>query len=271
MAWVWHRGTWSEEALSISATDRGLCHGLGVFETLLVSTGQVMDFQEHWQRLEKSCTSLGIPLPEKNLIEEAVAELSARTDLPERVRLRMAATAGSGPLHALRPGDDAAFWMTAAEAAPVSDAINLMTASFPLNERSPLAGIKSACYAEHLIALSEAHRQGADDALLLNTQGHVAEAATANIFLIAGDEILTPSLESGCLPGITRRKIIDLARARNWSLRECRIEPDFLKNADAVWVTSSLRGAVAVASLDGFPLQGADHPRLKEIQSALAQ
>jgi branched-subunit amino acid aminotransferase/4-amino-4-deoxychorismate lyase len=126
----------------------------------------------------------------------------------------------------------------------------LVTADFPRNERSPLSGIKCASYAENLIALDQARRAGADEALFFNTRGELCEAATANVFLVRDGNVLTPPLSSGCLPGTMRARV--MARI---AVKEQPLTAADLAAAEEVFVTSATRGVVPVVKWDGRVLQ----------------
>jgi branched-subunit amino acid aminotransferase/4-amino-4-deoxychorismate lyase len=122
----------------------------------------------------------------------------------------------------------------------------LVTSPFPRNERSPLAGLKCASYAENLIALDHARRAGADEALFYNTRGELCEAATANVFLVREGRIFTPPLASGCLPGTMRARVIERIAVEERDLTAADVE-----EADEVFLTSATRGVVRVAGVDG--------------------
>jgi branched-subunit amino acid aminotransferase/4-amino-4-deoxychorismate lyase len=167
-----------------------------------------------------------------------------------RARIRLAITAGSGSLADLSLGDDRIIWMTAhsCEVPPESLAVGI--SPWLRNGHSPLAGLKCASYAGNLIALDHARKHGFDETLFFNTSGELCEAATANVFLVKNGDLFTPPLESGCLPGITREVVIELAAMLGISCNLCAITPVELQAADECFLTSSTRGVVAVSRLD---------------------
>ena len=170
-----------------------------------------------------------------------------------RARIRLTLSAGSGKPGDLSLGTDHLLWMSAAGIleAPETTAVSL--SPFPRNEHSPLAGLKCASYAENLVVLDQARRGGFDEALFFNTAGHLCEAATANVFLVKNGALFTPSLDCGCLPGITRGVVIEIAARIGFSCRETRLAHDDLLKADEVFLTSSTRGPVAVTRVGNQP------------------
>jgi branched-subunit amino acid aminotransferase/4-amino-4-deoxychorismate lyase len=115
------------------------------------------------------------------------------------------------------------------------------------NERSALAGLKCASYAENLVALEHAARLGFEETVFLNTAGHLCEAATSNLFLVKDGGIFTPSLDTGCLPGITRAVAIEIAARLGIQSTEGFLTEADLDNADEIFLTSSIRGVMGVS------------------------
>jgi branched-subunit amino acid aminotransferase/4-amino-4-deoxychorismate lyase len=258
VSWIWCNGEFREGTLAVSATDRGLCHGLGAFETILALDGAAVALELHLARLATATQRLGLPTMKVEAFEAAIPELLEQCELVRgRARVRIGITAGSGYLNELSAGSDAKIWITAAATPPPPRFASLATAPFPRNELSPLAGLKAASYAENLIALHHAREHGADEALFLNTCGDVCEAATANIFAVIGGILVTPPLESGCLPGTARSRVIGLAASLGFETSERDLLPAELLRASAVFLTSAVRGVVEVSALDGRPLSGA--------------
>ena len=159
-------------------------------------------------------------------------------------------TAGSGPLNELAPGADHLVWLSAFPAAEPPAFLTACLSPWPRNERSPLAGLKSACWAENLVALDHARRHGCDEVIFLNTAGHLCEAATANLFLVKNGVVLTPSLDSGCLPGVMREVVLGLAGEIGLPCAETVLMPEDLHSADEIFLTSSLRGPVPLSRFE---------------------
>lgn len=248
MTHVWCNGHWLDPLdFPGSATDRGLTVGLGLFETILGLDGKPVFAERHLVRLQDGCGRLGWQ-PEWPDLLGIMGELIAHNELGAgRSRIRLALTAGSGVSHDLSLGADHVMWMTAAPVAepPVSTTADL--SPWRRNDRSPLAGLKCASYAENLVALSHAGRLGFEETLFLNTAGHLCEAATSNVFVATNGQLHTPPLSSGCLPGITRAVVIELAEKLGIPCHEQDLPEDALHAADEIFLTSSIRGVMGVS------------------------
>lgn len=249
---IWCNGEFHEGPLTLAPSDRALCHGLGLFETLLALDGRPVAFSMHLDRLRSGAARLGWETP--RLSPDIVAGLLERQNLTEgRARVRISVGAGSGDLRNLERGKDSKCWITASPCPDGPESVSLITVPFPRNERSPLAGLKSLSYAENLIALETARNAGADEALFLNSRGEVCEASTANLFVVRDGGLATPPLSSGCLAGTARARLCDLARSAGILVTEEVIFPQDLER-QAVFLTSATRGVTLVHSIDGKAL-----------------
>ena len=248
MTQLWCNGQWlTSLEFPSSPTDRGALHGLGLFETLLVLDGAPVFLDRHLARLQQACARLGWPLSLPDFYDTAV-ELLARNGLTSgRAKIRLSITAGSGTIHDLTPGDDRLVWLTALPAAEPPASLTACLSPWPRNEHSPLAGLKCASYAENLIALDHARRLGFDEAIFSNTVGHLCEAATANLFVVIDGKLFTPPLAAGCLPGITREVVIELATELKIPCEERNLAPAELPLAEEIFLTSSLSGVTRLS------------------------
>lgn len=221
--------------------------GLGLFETMLAVDGVLVVVDRHLARLKSSCQRLGwdIPLPD---MAPVMAELLVRNGLVEgRARLRLAVTAGSGPIDNLALGNEPLIWLIALPLVEPPGSVEVNISPWRRNEHSPLAGLKCASYAENLVALDHARRLGFAETLFLNTAGHLCEAATANLFIVKNGALLTPPLDSGCLAGITRGMVLELAPRHRLVCAERALTLEDLLAADEVFLTSSIRGIERVS------------------------
>lgn len=204
----------------------------------------------HLARLRQSCEKLGwtVDLAELGSI---ASELLVRNSLTTgRARLRLIVTAGSGPHNDLTAGDDRLVWLTAFPATETPISMSVCLSPWSRNERSPLVGLKCASYAENLVALDHARRNGFDETIFLNIAGQLCEAATANLFLVKNGVLLTPSLDSGCLPGIGREVILELATTQGILVEERPVVLTDLHAADEIFLSSSTRGVIPVTKFD---------------------
>jgi branched-subunit amino acid aminotransferase/4-amino-4-deoxychorismate lyase len=195
------------------------------------------------------------------------SELMARAGTAAGMaKVRLAVTGGSGPLTRLAAGADRTVWMTAVPFAAGAGPLALAVSPWPRNERSAIAGLKCASYAENLVALDHARRAGCAEILFFNTAGELCEAATANVFLVRNGRLSTPSLASGCLPGIGRQVMLEAAARHGIACAEATLTADDLAAADEVILTSALRGPVAAGEVAGRPLPSAPlAARLREL------
>lgn len=248
---LWCNGMWLD-ALDFTAapTDRGLMHGLGLFETILAVEGRPVFADRHLARLRESCTRLGWHpmIPD---LEAVMAELIEVNKLAHgRARIRLAISGGSGLVHDPALGPDHVLWITAVPAAEPPDFTTANRSPWQRNERSSLSGLKCASYAENLLALQHAARHGFEETLFLNTAGKVCEGATSNVFLVREGTVITPSLESGCLPGITRAVTLELASQLGLSCEQRDVESAELDSADELFLTSSIRGIMGLSRFE---------------------
>ncbi|MEO8616889.1 MAG: aminotransferase class IV [Luteolibacter sp.] len=248
MTQIWCNGEWLDPLdFSASLMDRGSILGLGLFETMLAVDGVPVFVERHLARLRSGCERLGwhVMLPD---LQEIINELLVKNGLcVGRARVRLAMTAGSGPIDDLSLGTSPLLWMVALAINEPPKEIQVNLAPWRRNEHSPIAGLKCASYAENLVALDHARRLGFEETLFLNTAGHLCEAATANLFIVKNGVLLTPSLESGCLPGITRAVVLELANRCRIDSQECMLTPDDLHSAGEIFLTSSIRGLESVS------------------------
>lgn len=256
---------------SVPVSDRGFLYGDALFETVRAYDGRLFLWDAHMDRLLQGAQALRLRLPETpGQLHAAAAELLRRNQLSNAV-LRLTVSRGSGPRgYSIRGAHNPTVVITSHPAPPLTDAIppawNLHTARHRLPAGDPVARFKTASKLLHVLARAEAEEAGADEALLLNTDGHLAETSAANLFWIHENTILTPHLDAGGLAGVTRAFVIDLIRTAGWPLHETLAPPTALLNASGAFITVSTLGVVPVASIDNSPLPS--HPRIPALHHA---
>ena len=252
---VFFNGTFmAEEDAHIALNDRGLTLGDGVFDTMLAVDGQLVDGPAHYERLARHAAIMGIPCAPKTLPENAVELLRRNNFTSGRHAIRTTITRGPGA-RGLRPPEhpSVTIIMRAAPVpAPAHAPVMVTAQSVRRNEGSPLSRIKSLNYGDNIIALMEAQRAGADDAVILNNAGHAACATASNIYALCDGAWLTPRLEDGAMDGIGRAQLIAQSR-----VRESIINVTMLSQCDGLMISNSLMGLRAVAMLDGRMLPAA--------------
>ena len=257
MEWVFLNGRFVERGEAAApALDRGLLYGYGLFETMRSYGARVFRLEEHYRRLVEGAAVLDLP-PAFTLddLRVAIDALLERNGLADAY-LRLTVTAGPAP------DDGGASPSILLVARPLSGyppalyrrGTAAVTGSSRRNEASPLSRIKSLNYLDNLLAREEARHKGADEAILLNTRGLVAEGGASNLFLVSGGRLLTPGLDSGALPGITRAAVLELAPAAGLPCAECDVEAATLAGAAEAFLTNSIMGVMPLTRLDGRPI-----------------
>ena len=257
-----------ESAARISPFDHGFTTGDGVFETLPAVGGVLVGWTRHDRRLRVSAGLLGLDVPPTDVLRRATDDVLAANDLHD-ARIRITVTGGPGPLGSDRGGAGPTVVVAATEPSPVAPTIDVAVAPWPRNERGALAGLKTTSYAENVRALAWAKEQGAGEAIFANSRGDLCEGTATNVFLTIDGVLHTPPLESGCLAGVTRALIVELAAPRaGFEVDESPLPIDALERADEAFLTSSPRGAQPIARVDGVPLPAAPGPVTEKVAAA---
>jgi branched-chain amino acid aminotransferase len=236
----------------IDATDRGFTLGDGLFETIRVANGNARWLDRHLARLASGCEILRLPPPDQTAIRDGITTLLTALGLCDGA-LRLTVTRGPAPRGVLPTRDTQPTLLITDRPLPMPQgpARVIVARKTRRNEQSPLSRIKSLNYLDSILARLEANEAGANDALLLNTQGNLAEATAANVFLVLDGELITPPVCDGALPGITRALLLEAGMAREATISEAalvQVASGFLANA---------LGLRLIAAIDDRPLQEA--------------
>ena len=279
----------SETQAVVPVNDRGFLLGDGLFETMRVVHGRLFRFTEHLDRLARGAEFLKIKCPfTPTELENFAGQLIELNRMPDAI-LRLTLTRGPGgrgytptadgkptlvmTLHPV-PGapsigsaswssdfslstGQARAWTPTKRAEPVLGAPlqwNLVTSSFRVSATDPLASFKTTSKILHVMARAEAHEKGADEALLINTNGEVAETASGNLFWIHNNAVCTVPA-AGILPGITRAVVLEICRTLGIQTNHHAIKPDELKSRAGIFITQSAFGIVPVMTFDGKPVE----------------
>jgi branched-chain amino acid aminotransferase len=260
---VWIDGE-VRDAPAVSPLDHGFLVGDGVFETIKTVDGQPFALTRHLRRLERSADGLGLALPPEATIRSAVADVLAVSAAPIG-RLRITVTSGTGPLGSARGEDPPTLVVTHAATTPWPPSTRLATVPWSRNERGATAGLKTTSYADNVVALRAAREQSADEAIFTDTRGRICEGTGTNIFYVLNGHLTTPSLATGCLAGITRGLIIEVADVM---VADAPIE--MLADVDEAFVTSSTRDVQPVSHIDGRALRACPGRHTSEAMAAFA-
>lgn len=253
MASIWCNGAFIPDGEArIAITDRGFTLADGIFETLRASGDAPLWLAEHLKRLRTSAQFLGLHIAhDDSEIEAAIVRLLNGNGFAEsavRITLTRGPTSRRGLWSSDNP-DHPTLLVTVAPAGKMPPQNVVICRSTRRNEHSPLSGVKSLNYGDNILARREAIQKGAGDALMLNTEGHVACATVGNVFFRLDGAWTTPMLSSGILPGIARAKIIPRLHARERTLTERDIA-----QADAAFISNSL-ACTSISAIEGRSLQ----------------
>lgn len=237
---------------AIHADDEGFLRGRAVFETLRVYGGRPFRLEAHLERLGRSAAMLGLPVPDAEGLARAGADAIAAAGEPDAV-LRFLWTPG-------REGGGAPTGLALVSALPPGleelRARGLRVAVVGWAPGHRLAATKSTSYAENFAAQDEARLLGCDDAILVDADGIVLEAPTANVWWREGTTLLTPSLAQPILAGVTRAALWELAAGAGYEPGEGVFPLERVRAADEVFLSSSVREVMPVTDLDGSPVGG---------------
>ena len=257
------------EEVRLSPGQAGLICGWGLFTTLRIVRSEAFAFERHWRRLEKDAAIIHLPMP--------YAGTRVRVNLQEVIRANEV-TEGCARIYLVY--NQVGFWRSGEE----QPAVDLIIYTAPLPEyrepvrlairehgrhaASPISGVKTISWLNNVWSVAEAQKEGFDEVILLNERGEVAECTAANIYLVKGDNILTPPLSAGCLEGVTRGILFEIATEAGVSVKEQVLRPDDLYSADEVFISSTNRNVIGVGEIAGQTFSGAPGPVTKRIDEA---
>jgi branched-chain amino acid aminotransferase len=267
---VWLNGTLDDvERLRISPLDHGLLVGDGVFETLRVYDGVPFAWTRHHERLVASARGIGLDVPASADLRAAADAVLAANRLGS-ARLRITVTGGEAPLGSERGDAPTTVIVAASEFSPRADCADVVTVPWARNDRGAVAGLKTISYAENVRALAYAHEHGASEAVFSNTRGDLCEATGSNVFLVFQDVLHTPPADSGCLLGVTRALVLELARDLGIPVEETALPHDALLRADEAFLSSTTREVQAIERVDGQSLPAAPGPHTEKLADAFS-
>jgi branched-chain amino acid aminotransferase len=246
----WFNGTFVDDTLALDVGDRGFLLGDGVFETIAVNHGHAVWLDEHLQRMADAAVELGIAYDAQKIRDgvDLVLQKSAAKFEILRITLSRGATVRGFAADGVSP--NLLISRNLFDVGKQPQSLRLSVSKIRRNETAPSSRLKTLSYIDDIAAAREV-ASIADDALMLNTAGHVASTTVGNIFLLRGSELITPQLDQGILAGITRAKILEFS---DWKTKEAMVSLNDILTADAVFVTNSLRLATPVSTLDGETL-----------------
>lgn len=222
-----------------------------MFTTVRIYGGVAFAFDRHWDRLERHSEQARIPMPiSREEAERALKELIAANCVSDgRARVTiLQGEAGSWQSGSARQSEALIF--TSSERPRPRRDIALTLSPYRVLSHGPLAGVKRTAMLENLLALEEARARGFNEAIMLNERGEIVGATSANIFWVEGGDLFTPSLGTGCVAGITRQIVLEIAHRMRIKVFEGGFTVQNLLGASEVFLTSTAREIALVSSFD---------------------
>lgn len=248
----------------------GLICGWGLFTTVRIVKGEAFAYERHWRRLEKDAAITRLPMPYSGpKVRVYLQELIRANNVLEgcaRIYL-VWNTVGFWKSEEKMPEVD--LVITTADLPAYPETVRLTVREHGRHAASPLAGVKTISWLNSVWAVAEAQREGFDEVVLLNERGEVSECTAANLFLVRKDKVITPPLSSGCLEGVTRGILMELATDAGTTVIEQSLKPEDLNTADEVFITSTNRNVIAVREIAGRVIgDGKTGPITKRLDEA---
>jgi len=251
--YVFHNeGIQEVEKARWSPGQAGLICGWGLFTTARIVRGEAFAYERHWRRLEKDAAVTRLPL--------IYSGAKVRVHLQEVIRANQVTegcariylvwnTVGNWKSDEKMPEVD--LMITTADLPQYPEMVRLAVREQGRHAASPLAGVKTISWLESVWAAAEAQREGFDEVVLLNERGEVSECTAANLFVVKKEKVLTPPLSSGCLEGVTRGVLVEIATDAGTSVAEQTLRLEDLYEADEVFMTSTNRNVIGVREIAG--------------------
>ncbi|HTA68073.1 MAG TPA: aminotransferase class IV [Bryobacteraceae bacterium] len=241
---------------SLSAGQVGFLNGWGVFSTLRVQEGVPFAFERHWERMQRDAARMHVPFPsDRDSVRARLLRL-VEANSAWNATLRVAVVRNRGGL--FEGPDLARDFELIAFTADINNwgtSVRLTVKPHGRHAQNEFAGTKVLSWAQNLTWYEEAHQRGFDEMILLNERGEVCECTSANLFIARGNEVFTPPLNSGCLPGVTRALLLEEIRVPGISAAEKTLLPKDLEDADQVFITSTTRDFLPVSHIEGLKVR----------------
>lgn len=276
MATIWIDGEWHDRASAkVSVFDHGLLYGDGVFEGIRVYGGKVFRLREHLERIYDCAKAIDLTIPIGpdefgRIIEEAVRRSGLQEAYIRPIVTRGVGDLGIDPRKCPKPTvivivDGISIWPPER----YEQGLSVITAGTPIPHREALSPrVKSLNYLCHAMAKLEANNAGADEALMLDSSGHLAEGTGQNLFVLKRNVLRTPPLSAGILAGVTRAAVMELAVAAGISVREELLNRFDVYTADEAFLTGTASEIAPIRAYDGRPIgSGKRGPVTKDLMA----
>ncbi len=248
----------------------GLICGWGLFTTVRIKRGEAFAYERHWRRLEKDAALTRLPMTYTGARVRVMLQEAIRANQVKEGCARIYLvwnTVGGWKSDEKLPDVD--LVITTADLPKYPEMLRLTAREQGRHAASPLAGVKTISWLNSVWAAGEAQREGFDEVVLLNERGEVSECTAANIFAVKGGKAITPPLSSGCLEGVTRGILMEIASEASTSVVEQTMRLEDLYGADEVFVTSTNRNVIGVKEIAGHAIaDGLTGPISKKLDEA---
>jgi branched-chain amino acid aminotransferase len=273
---VWLDGQWHDRGTAtVSVYDHGLLYGDGVFEGIRVYGGKIFKLAEHIDRLYDSAKAIWLTIPMSKSEMLAVTEEAVRRSGIAEAYIRHIVTRGAGDLGLdprKCPKPSVIIIVDTIRLFPeevYETGLRVVTAGTPIPHREALSPrVKSLNYLAHILAKIEGIHANADEVLMLDSEGHVAEGSGQNLFVVKNGAIRTPVAYAGILKGVTRDTVIELGRAAGYDVQETMLNRYDVYTADEAFFTGTASEVIAIRQVDGRSIgTGKPGPITRDLRS----
>jgi branched-chain amino acid aminotransferase len=260
------------EQVRLSPGQGGLLSGWGVFTTTRIFQGEAFAYERHWRRLEKDSGRIQLPFPfDPAQVRRHLSELLNANQVVEGTARIYMIYNRVGLWQSDEPMPQVDLILCTAGLPAHPELARLSIAKHGRHAASPLAGVKVTAWLNNVWHLAEAQKQGWSEVVLLNERGEVAECTTANIFSVKDGRVATPPLSSGCLEGVTRSVLLEIAPRTGVPMIEQTLMPEDLYAADEVFITSTNRSLLGVSEIAGHKYASAPGPIAQKLERAFSE
>ena len=245
------------ELATVSVFDRGFLYGDSIYEVTMTKDGIPFMIEPHLDRLESSAQKIGLPLPfsRAEIIQQVITTVKKLGAV--KCYVRIVCTRGEGEITLDPTADQIGNFILITKELPeyprswYDKGVWMVVSDVVRNhKRATDPSVKSGNYLNNVMAMGEAKRAGAFDAIMLNHKGMVSEGTTSNIWMVKDNKFITPPLDAGLLGGITRQSLLDLGKAKGLDMMEENFSPEQMKAADEVFLTSTTKEIMPIVKID---------------------
>lgn len=257
------------EEARFSPGQAGLLNGWGLFTTMRIFQGEAFAYERHWRRLQKDAGRIRLPFPfDAAEVRRHLGDLLAANRVVEGTARIYLIYNRTGFWQGEEDLPEVDLMLCTAGLPPHAERARLAVAEHGRYAASPLAGVKTTAWLNNVWHLAEAQKAGWTEVVLLNERGEVAECTSANIFCVKNDAVFTPPLSSGCLEGVTRSVLLEIAPRAGVPMSEKALTQEEIYSADEVFITSTNRTLLGVSEIAGHRYSVVMSPLVQKLERA---